>query len=182
MPVQPKLVAQALAVAGVAALLGLLVWRVAHQAGGGVAQKVAHGQHPTAPDFALRRLDGRGRLALRSLRGRAVVLNFWQSTCPPCVSEAPAFERAWQRFRGDGVVFVGLDFWDLDSDARRFVRRHGITYPQVYDGPGTTLQPYGVTGAPETFFVDRRGRVVAHALGQLSERQLARRLQEVLRS
>jgi cytochrome c biogenesis protein CcmG/thiol:disulfide interchange protein DsbE len=179
MALRPKLVAQALAVAGVAALLALLVWKVARQESG-AATKVAAGERPAAPDFTLGRLVGDGELGLRSLRGRVVVLNFWQSTCRPCEAEAPAFQRVWERYRGEGVVFVGLDFWDLDSDARRFLRRHGVTYPQVYDGPGKMLGPYGVVGAPETFFIDREGRIVAHARGELSEDELVVRLEEVL--
>jgi cytochrome c biogenesis protein CcmG, thiol:disulfide interchange protein DsbE len=178
-PAPAKLVAQALAVAGLAALLGLLVWKVAHQEGG-VAPRVAEGERVAAPDFTLSRLDAEGELSLRSLRGQVVVLNFWQSTCPPCVDEAPAFQRAWEKYRRAGVVFVGVDFWDLDSDARRFLERHGVTYPQLYDGPGKTLEPYGVVGAPETFFIDRRGRIVGHARGELSEDELIARLEEIL--
>jgi cytochrome c biogenesis protein CcmG/thiol:disulfide interchange protein DsbE len=178
-PVSAKTVAQALAVAGVAALLALLVWKVARQESG-VAPRVAAGERVVAPDFTLRKLEGGGELSLRSLRGRVVVLNFWQSTCPPCKDEAPAFQRAWERYRDEGVVFVGVDFWDLDSDARSFLRRHGITYPQVYDGRGETLEPYGVLAAPETFFIDRRGRIVAHTRGELTEDELVARLEEVL--
>jgi cytochrome c biogenesis protein CcmG/thiol:disulfide interchange protein DsbE len=178
-PVSAKGIAQAVAVAGVAALLALLVWKVARQEGG-VAPRVAEGERVVAPDFTLGRLDRDGQLSLRSLRGRVVVLNFWQSTCPPCENEMPAFQRAWERYRGEGVVFVGIDFWDLDSDARRFLDRYGVTYPQVYDGPGKTLGSYGVVGAPETFFIDRRGRIVGHARGELSEEDLVLRLEEML--
>jgi cytochrome c biogenesis protein CcmG/thiol:disulfide interchange protein DsbE len=177
----PKLVAQALALAGVAALLVLLVWKIAHREST-IAGDVRDGKRPEAPAFALPRLAGVGTLALTALRGRTVVLNFWQSICPPCEDEAPSFQRTWERYRDDGVVFVGVDFWDLRRDARRFARRFGISYPNVYDGPGTTLQPYGVTGAPETFFIDRTGRVVDHHAGELSQRELTERLEEVLAS
>jgi cytochrome c biogenesis protein CcmG, thiol:disulfide interchange protein DsbE len=179
MAVSPKLVAQGLALAAVAALLALLIWKVAHQESG-VAPRVASGVRVVAPDFTLKRLDRDGELSLRSLRGRVVVLNFWQTTCPPCEDEAPAFQRVWERYRDDGVVFVGVDFWDLDSDARRFLERHGVTYPQVYDGPGETLEPYGVVAAPETFFIDRRGQIVAHRRGGLSEQELVEHLEEAL--
>ncbi len=179
MAVSAKLVAQALAVALVAALFALLVWKVARQESG-AASRVAEGERVVAPEFTLARLDEKGELSLRSLRGKVVVLNFWQTTCPPCEAEAPAFQRAWERYRDEGVVFVGLDFLDLDSDAQRFLRRHGVTYPQVYDGPGRTLGAYGVVAAPETFFIDRRGRIVAHARGELSEEELVARIEEAL--
>jgi cytochrome c biogenesis protein CcmG, thiol:disulfide interchange protein DsbE len=175
----PKAVAQTLAVAGVAALLALLVWKIAHRETT-IADEIRAGQRPQAPAFSLPRLSGAGELALASLRGKAVVLNFWQSVCPPCEAEAPAFQRAWRRYRHDGVVFVGVDFWDLRGDARRFTQRYGISYPNVYDGPGALLQPYGVTGAPETFFIDRRGRVVDHHVGQLSHGELTQRVEETL--
>ena len=181
MSLSPKAVAQALAAAGVAALLGLLVWKIAHRETT-IADEVRSGKRPEAPGFTLPRLDGNGRLALASLRGKTVVLNFWQSICPPCEDEAPAFQRSWERYRRDGVVFVGIDYWDLSGNARRFARRFGITYPLVYDGPGTMMQPYGVTGAPETFFIDRTGRVVDDHAGQLSEDELAQTLEEVLAS
>jgi cytochrome c biogenesis protein CcmG/thiol:disulfide interchange protein DsbE len=177
--VSPKAVAQALAVAGVAALLGLLVWKIANRETT-IADEIRSGKRPQAPAFSLPRLAGTGELALASLRGKAVVLNFWQSVCPPCEDEAPAFQRASQRYRDDGIVFVGVDFWDLRGDARRFMRRFGISYPNVYDGPGALLQPYGVTGAPETFFIDRTGRVVDHHVGQLSHGELTERVEETL--
>jgi cytochrome c biogenesis protein CcmG, thiol:disulfide interchange protein DsbE len=178
-PASAKLVAQALAVAGVAALLALLIWKVAQQESG-VAPRVAAGERVLAPDFTLGRLEGDGELSLRSLRGKVVVLNFWQTTCPPCEAEAPAFQRVWERYRDEGVVFLGVDFWDLDSDARRFLNRYGVTYPQVYDGPGKTLEPYGVLAAPETFFIDRRGQIVGHVRGELSEDELIVRLEGML--
>jgi len=179
MALRPKLVAQALAVAGVAALLALLIWKVTTRESS-IREAVAAGERPPAPAFLLPRLDAEGRLALRSLRGKVVVLNFWQSACVPCETEAPALERTWQRYRGEGVVFVGVDGWDLEGDARRFVRKHGITYPQVYDGPGTTYARYGVPPWPQTFILDREGRAVDHALGELTEDELAARLERVL--
>jgi cytochrome c biogenesis protein CcmG, thiol:disulfide interchange protein DsbE len=177
--VSPKAVAQALAVAGVAALLALLVWKIAHRQTT-IADEVRAGKRPAAPTFSLPRLSTTGQLALASLRGKTVVLNFWQSICPPCEDEAPVLQRAWQRYRQEGVVFVGVDFWDLRGDARRFTRRFGISYPNVYDGPGVLLQPYGVAGAPETFFIDRRGRVVDHHIGELSHGALTERIEATL--
>ena len=111
-----KLAGQAAALALVAGLLGLLVWKLTHQQH---APRVG----AAAPAFTLRRLDGDGSVSLASLRGRPVVLNFWASWCIPCKAEATALERAWSRYRGDGVVFLGVDFHDVTGDARRFVAR-----------------------------------------------------------
>lgn len=159
-----RLVAQGVALAGVVALLGLLVWKVAFEDTGGAAARLERGERPPAPDFTLERLDRGGTLTLSSLRGKGVVLNFWASWCVPCKDEAPLLEEAWQRHRGRGLVVVGVDAQDFKGDARSFMERFGLTYPVVYDGKGSTLGRYGITGFPETFFVDREGRLVGERL------------------
>jgi cytochrome c biogenesis protein CcmG, thiol:disulfide interchange protein DsbE len=156
-----KLTGQALALAAVAGLLGLLVWRLTHQT------------HPPkiggpAPSFALRRVDGAGKLDLASLRGKPVVINFWASWCVPCKGEANMLEQAWRQYRSQGVVFVGVDYHDVAGDARTFLTHHGITYPTVQDGSGMIGDRYGLTGVPETYFVDRQGRLVGtHIVGTI---------------
>ena len=179
MAVRPRLVAQALALLGVAALLLLLGWKLAHRETS-IRAAVEAGERPVAPGFTLPRLDRPGSLSLSSLRGNVVVLNFWQSACIPCEREAPALQRVWERYRDDGVVFVGVDGWDLAGDARSFIERYKVTYPQVFDGPGTTYDRYGVPPWPQTFIVDRDGRAVDHKLGELSEDELAARIERVL--
>ena len=154
-----KVTGQIVALAAVAGLLGLLVWRLAHQS---KPPKIGG----PAPAFSLRRLDTSGTLALASLRGKPVVLNFWASWCVPCKGEAKMLENAWQRYRAQGVVFVGIDWHDVKSDARRFLDHHGVTYPTVLDGSGSITDRYGVVGVPETYFIDRRGRLVGeHIVG-----------------
>ena len=87
------------------------------------------------------------------------MINFWASWCAPCKAEAPLLERAWRQYRSRGLVVVGIDSNDVSSDARAFVSKHGLTYTLLHD-PGATYDRYGLTGVPETFFVDRRGRLV----------------------
>jgi cytochrome c biogenesis protein CcmG/thiol:disulfide interchange protein DsbE len=112
------------------------------------------------------------RLALNELRGRRVVLNFWASWCVPCQEEAPLLERTWLRARRHGVVFVGLNMQDLTGDAREFIRRYGNTYLNVRDPTDGVARKWGLTGIPETFFITARGRVVAHVIGVVSEKQM----------
>ena len=154
-----KVTGQVVALAAVAGLLGLLVWRLTHQS------------HPPkiggpAPGFTLRRIGSPGKLDLASLRGKPVVLNFWASWCVPCKGEAKMLERAWRQYRRQGVVFLGIDYHDVTSDARTFLSHHGVTYPTVQDGSGAVADRYGGSAVPETYFVDRRGRLVgAHIVG-----------------
>jgi cytochrome c biogenesis protein CcmG, thiol:disulfide interchange protein DsbE len=161
-----KLIGQVAAVALVGALLALLAWKVVRDdGGGGLIQRVERGERPDAPAIMLDRLDRAGTLSLGSLRGKAVVLNFWASWCVPCKEEAPLLEQAWREHRDRGLVVLGVDARDFKGDARKFMRRFGLTYPIVHDGPGATLGRWGVTGFPETFFIDRAGKVVALELG-----------------
>ncbi len=103
-------------------------------------------------------------MAFSSLRGKAVVVNFWASWCIPCKDEAPVLEQTWRDHRDEGLVVLGVDAQDFKGDARSFMRKYGVTYPVVHDGKGSTLGRWGVTGFPETFCVDRRGRLVGEKI------------------
>ena len=70
-------------------------------------------------------------------------------------------EQTWKQHRGDGLVVLGVDAQDFRGDGRRFAKRFGLSYPIVYDGKGSTLGRYGLTGFPETYFVGRDGTIVA---------------------
>jgi len=178
-----KVLLQAAALGVVALLLGLLAWQVAQrQKGNDLSGQIAKGSEPAAPGLVLERLDGPGKVSLASLRGKAVVVNFWASWCVPCKSEAPRLQAAWQRFRGRNVVFLGVDAQDFSSDARTFVDKYRLTYPIVHDGPGSTLGHWGVSGFPETFFVGRDGRLVAKVVGPVDDRQLDTNIALALRS
>lgn len=153
----------------IGAFVGLLAWRLTSDASAkGLIAAALRGEKPAAPDFTLPRLGAPGELTLSSLRGKPVVLNIWASWCVPCREEAPLLERAYKRWRGQGLVVLGIDQQDVERDALAFVRRYRITYPSVRDGEGTVPARYGATGVPETFFIDRRGRVVDYVSGPLN--------------
>lgn len=170
-----KLGAQLVALAAVLGLLGLLIWKIANQ-----QKSEVSGKNSLAPDFTLPRLDRDGTLSLASLRGKVLVVNFWASWCGPCRDEVPALERAWKRYRTRGLVVVGIDQQDVASDARAFARKYGMTYPIVRDGPGKVVAKYGLTGVPETFFVNRRGKIVRHVAARVTDRQLAEGIREAM--
>ena len=109
-----------------------------------------------APSFELPLLDGSGVLTDEDLRGKPVVINFWASWCIPCREEAPLLEDTWRAYRDQGVIFLGVNIKDAESDARRFVEEFDITYPVVRDLDQSLTRDFGVKGLPETFFVDHR--------------------------
>lgn len=159
--------AQAVALAGVLALLGLLVWKVVAGDGGGAADALDRGESVAAPGFTLERLDAAGageQLSLSDLEGKPLVVNFWASWCIPCKDEAPVLQETYERYRDQGLVVLGIDAQDFRKDARGFLERFGLTYPVVYDGKGSTLGKWGVTRFPETFFVDRSGKLVGERI------------------
>jgi cytochrome c biogenesis protein CcmG/thiol:disulfide interchange protein DsbE len=170
-----KLGAQALAVALVLGLFALLIWKVAQ----GSHKEAAPGK--PAPDFTLSRIGGPGELQLSSLRGKAVVLNFWASWCSPCKREAPALQAVSKTW-GKRVVVLGVDVNDFQGDARGFMRKYGLTYPVVHDNKNVTTPKYGLTGLPETFFLDRRGRIVEHVPGEVRAADLNSGVERALRA
>ena len=116
----------------------------------------------------------------QSFRGKAVVVNFWASWCEPCKEETPLLQEAYERYRADGLVVLGVNAQDFRADARRFAGRYDVTYPLVHDGPGATRERWGLTGFPETYWIDRQGRLVAYVRGQFSAGELERNIERAL--
>ena len=133
-----------------------------------------------APPFTLTLFDG-STLRLEDLRGKVVFLNFWASWCPPCRAEARALEAAWQKYKSQEVVFLGVNIQDREPDARAFLQEFGITYPNGIDRGSRLAIDYGVWGLPETFFIDRDGRVTYKHVGALGWPTITAKLEEGLR-
>jgi cytochrome c biogenesis protein CcmG, thiol:disulfide interchange protein DsbE len=187
---------QVLAVAAVAGLLALLVWRVAHAGRGGhLVAEVRSGKKPAAPQFTLpvlwpraetwpqgaRRALGDQQLSLRELHGHPVVINFWASWCIPCKHEAPLLAASARAHAGK-VAFLGIDVQDFSSDARKFLKRFDTPYVSVHAGGGKSgvYEDYGLTGVPETYWLDARGRIIDHYPGEISRDQLEAGIREAL--
>jgi cytochrome c biogenesis protein CcmG/thiol:disulfide interchange protein DsbE len=136
-----------------------------------------------APAFELEGLDGR-RLSSRELRGRPAVINFWASWCSECRKEHPLLMAAHDRI-GDRIAFVGIVFQDSAKNARGYLVEMGDvpsgSYPNLKDPGSRVAIDYGVYGVPETFFVDRRGVVVAKRVGRVTPELLEAELGRLLR-
>ena len=113
----------------------------------------------TAPDFTLRDTAGH-TVRLSALRGHPVLVNFWGVSCPPCRREVPLLQAAYQRYRTQGLVVLGLDAQQDDlSSVGAFAAERNVTYPMLLDPSGKTAIGYGVSALPHSFIVDRRGIV-----------------------
>lgn len=126
----------------------------------------------TAPDFRLAGLQG-PPVRLSALRGQIVVVNFWASWCAECRTEQQALDQTWERFRDSGVVVLGVNFQDNATDAGNYLAGAGLTYPNVQDTDSRTALAYGLRGVPETFVVNRSGRIVDRVIGPVDAGRLA---------
>jgi len=123
---------------------------------------------PAAP-FALTAFDG-APVHLAALRGQVVVVNFWASWCnPACYEEAPVLERGWRAYRDRGVVVLGVDIQDTDEAALKFINAFSLTFKNSPDRGGKVSVDYGIYGVPETFFIDRAGRIHRKHVGAVTE-------------
>ncbi len=132
-----------------------------------------------APDFTIDLFDA-GRLSLSDTRGKVVVVNFWASWCIPCREESHILEGAWQSYKDKGVAFIGVNIQDRERDARAFLKRFRKSYPNGPDPDGKISIDYGIYGVPETFFIDRQGRVAYKHVGGVTARLLRDKIEELL--
>jgi cytochrome c biogenesis protein CcmG/thiol:disulfide interchange protein DsbE len=119
------------------------------------------------------------RIALNDFRGKLLVMNFWASWCDPCREEAPELARVARKHAGR-VNFLGVNILDGRDEALKYVDQYGIDYPSVRDSRAITAKRYGVSGAPETIFIDKRGYMVGKYIGAFREDQLERLVRDLI--
>ena len=168
-------------IVAVAALLGLLAYGLSsNEPDRGIERALARGERKPAPAIELPRLSGGGRSSLADYRGKVVVLNFWASWCEPCRTESPLLQRWHERIARRGGTVLGVDVLDVSSDARAFAREYRLRYPMLRDRSGDALDDFGVVAYPETFVIDRRGRIAASRRGPVDEAFMRRHVAPLL--
>jgi cytochrome c biogenesis protein CcmG/thiol:disulfide interchange protein DsbE len=128
----------------------------------------------TIPEFTLSFFDGyqyqgKSEVKLSELKGKIIVVNFWASWCKPCEQEAAEMEAAWRFYEPAGqVVFIGADYVDTEPEARGYLKKFAITYPNGPDLGTRISQMFRIQGVPETYFIDQTGKLVYAQIGPFS--------------
>jgi len=132
-----------------------------------------------APDFELASLDGK-TMHLSDFRGKAVLLNFWATWCGPCRIEMPWFADLQKQYGAQGfqVVAVALDA-NADNAVAKFAKEVGANYP-VLLGKDSVGDAYGVDAMPQTFYLDRDGKIVNRVIGLGSKKEMEENIKAAL--
>jgi cytochrome c biogenesis protein CcmG/thiol:disulfide interchange protein DsbE len=138
-----------------------------------------------APDFELSFYNGYewenlSQSSLADMRGKIVVLNFWASWCTPCRMEADLLENAWQKYRDQGVIFLGVAYADAEPKSFAFLDEFDISYPNAPDLRSAISADYEITGVPETFFIDREGTITYVQIVPLDKVTLESTIEQLL--
>jgi cytochrome c biogenesis protein CcmG/thiol:disulfide interchange protein DsbE len=170
------------AVAAVA-LIGLLAYGLSSRADDRTLDDaVARNERPVAPSATLPVLGADAKSSLAANRGKVVVLNFWASWCDPCETEAADLVETQRRLARDGTgTVLGVTRDDSTTDSLDKVREWRINYPSLRDVDNVLARKYGSKNVPETFVIDRRGRVVAVSRGQIDRQFLDDAVRTALR-
>ena len=134
----------------------------------------------SAPDFALKNLQGE-EVRLSDFQGRPVLINFWATWCPPCRTEMPVIETAWQKYQDEGFVVLAVDVQESAGQVQHFVDSLGLTFPILLDSTAKVASEfYRIRAFPTSFFVGRDGRLVATHRGTMTEQVLQQYMGQVL--
>jgi cytochrome c biogenesis protein CcmG/thiol:disulfide interchange protein DsbE len=144
--------------------------------------QLARGEKPAAPALQLTSLHDGAKRSLADYRGKVVLLNVWASWCTPCREESPLLQRWHERMQPLGGTVLGVDTLDVKSDALGFIKRYKLTYPQLNDRDGTSIKKLGTAQYPETFVVDKQGRITALQRGPVDDAWMRKHVLPLLQS
>jgi len=113
-------------------------------------------------------------------RDRVMVVNFWATWCAPCRREQPGLERVWREYRNRGVYFLGVNYRDHPVAARAYLKEFDVTYLSIEDRAGALAYDFGFVGLPDTYVVDRSGRMRYWAFGAVDEGELRSLVEKLL--
>jgi peroxiredoxin len=131
------------------------------------------------PQFKLADLDG-SLQQLSDYEGKAVVVNFWGTFCPPCVKEMPEFERQYQKWKDKGLVILAINLSEDTLTVNNFVRRFDLHYPILRDVNRKTERSYGLKSYPTTFFIKPDGSIMEIKVGGMTEVEIDERIERLL--
>jgi cytochrome c biogenesis protein CcmG/thiol:disulfide interchange protein DsbE len=164
-----------------AALVALLTYGVASTGPDtSIDEHLAAGERVEAPVTDLPRLGRTGTGSLADHEGKVVVLNVWASWCPPCTEEMPLLQRTHERIASRGGLVLGIDTQDASENALAFLRDKEITFASLRDRDREYGRSLGVSGYPETFLIDREGRIAALRRGPVTQAWLDEHLAPLL--
>lgn len=143
----------------IVALMAALIWVVS----GTLQQRVVM-VGDSAPDFQITADDGK-KISRSDFGGRLLVLNFWATWCPPCIQEMPSLDAFQQRMRGKGVVVLGISVDKNERSYREFLRRAKVSFITARDPEAEISSSYGTFKYPETYVIDRQGKVLEKFIG-----------------
>ena len=136
------------------------------------------GLNAPAPDFTLNTLAGQP-VALKDLRGKRVLINFWASWCPPCLQETPDLAAAYKALGSDGIAFVGIGTQDETAKLKKFADDNHVPYTIVEDPKGKVSDAYGVIGLPTTVLLDGNGIVRKVFTGPVTQDQVIGEMKKI---
>ena len=158
-------------------IIAALVLAITSCAGGAKNPGANIGQ--PAPDFQLKNLEGQS-VSLSDFKGSPVLLNFWSTSCPPCVSEMPFLQEIYNEWSGKGLILLAIAQGDSPSNVTVFMQDNGLSLPVLLDTQLSVGQRYNVMAIPTTLFIDREGIIQEKVIGAFPNKaEIEKRLSKI---
>jgi peroxiredoxin len=120
---------------------------------------------PEAPAFAIKDLDGK-EFKLDNYKGKVVLIFFWATWCPYCAKEIAHLENeVWQKYKSDDFVILGIAYEETNEEISLYRKNNKITFPLAADTKGEIFKSFAASGVPQTYLIDRKGKVLFQTIG-----------------